>query len=494
MQDSRNTHSNNNSEAVAIYVRISADKAGQSLGVERQEQACRELAARFGWDVVQVFTDNDITAYSGKRRPGYEGLLELMKSGEIRVVLALHTDRIHRSPTELESFITICETNSVRVETVQAGPIDMSTATGRMGARIYGAVARHEVEHAIERMQAAKLQAAKSGKFLGGQRPYGFEPRRVALRDDEAAIVREMARRLTQGASFWSLAVDLNQRGVLTQHGKDWNALKVRNVLIRPINAGIVRHRGVEYTAESPAILSRDEWNDLETVIELNRRKSPHPGRFRKHLLNGFLYCGVCEKKLYHKSKQQRDGSYRTAASCGKKDNQTGRWHGCGGVSRMVEPMIDLVTDAIMYRLDSPELLSALQDQAGNVEKFKALYARQRALEARIVEVTDDYYVNNLLSREQFERTKLSIDVELREVGKSLQNEMPPSSTGFMKFGESIRAAWDSADLEWKRSLMSQLIEAIYVRPRPKVPGYTYPRYKGRWRFDPDLVDIRWRV
>ena len=49
--------------ACAIYVRISEDRAGAGLGVARQEQDCRELAARRGWDVHDVYVDNDTEAF-----------------------------------------------------------------------------------------------------------------------------------------------------------------------------------------------------------------------------------------------------------------------------------------------------------------------------------------------------------------------------------------------------------------------------------------------
>jgi site-specific DNA recombinase len=63
----------------AIYCRISRDRIGAGLGVERQETECRELAARLGWTVAVVYVDNDISAYSGKARPGYRALLEDLK-------------------------------------------------------------------------------------------------------------------------------------------------------------------------------------------------------------------------------------------------------------------------------------------------------------------------------------------------------------------------------------------------------------------------------
>ena len=57
--------------AAAIYARISRDRVGAGLGVDRQEEDCRALCERNDWPVVETFRDNDVSAYSGKPRPGY---------------------------------------------------------------------------------------------------------------------------------------------------------------------------------------------------------------------------------------------------------------------------------------------------------------------------------------------------------------------------------------------------------------------------------------
>ncbi|MGZ6527028.1 MAG: recombinase family protein, partial [Actinomycetota bacterium] len=49
-------------KAAAIYARISSDRDGLALGVERQLADCRELASRKGWPVAEEYIDNDISA------------------------------------------------------------------------------------------------------------------------------------------------------------------------------------------------------------------------------------------------------------------------------------------------------------------------------------------------------------------------------------------------------------------------------------------------
>lgn len=121
--------------SVAIYARISRDLTGEELGVQRQLQDCRELAAKWGWAVGAEYVDNDRSAYSGKPRPEYLRMLADLKSGARDAVIAWHTDRLHRQPSELETYIDVCEAVKAETRTVRSGALDLATPQGRMVAR-----------------------------------------------------------------------------------------------------------------------------------------------------------------------------------------------------------------------------------------------------------------------------------------------------------------------------------------------------------------------
>ena len=151
----------------AFYCRISSDPRDTGLGVDRQREECAALATARGWRVVATHVDNDVSAYSGKRRPGYLALLEAIEAGRVDVVVAWHPDRLHRSPLVLEGFIAAVEKADVAVHTVTAGQWDLSTATGRFFARQLGGVARYESEHRSERLRAKLEQNAHRGVTHG---------------------------------------------------------------------------------------------------------------------------------------------------------------------------------------------------------------------------------------------------------------------------------------------------------------------------------------
>ena len=82
--------------AAAIYTRISKDRTGESLGVQRQEEECRKLADRLGATVVAVHSDNDISAFSGKRAARITNGCWWIPPRPARIdtlLIAWHTDR-----------------------------------------------------------------------------------------------------------------------------------------------------------------------------------------------------------------------------------------------------------------------------------------------------------------------------------------------------------------------------------------------------------------
>ena len=76
-----------------IYARISSDREGDGLGVARQLDDCERLAERKGWRVVDRYVDDDVSAYSGRRRRHYARMLDDLRAGVIDGVVVCHLDR-----------------------------------------------------------------------------------------------------------------------------------------------------------------------------------------------------------------------------------------------------------------------------------------------------------------------------------------------------------------------------------------------------------------
>jgi DNA invertase Pin-like site-specific DNA recombinase len=364
----------------AIYVRISQDKTGAGLGVERQEADCRELAARLGWTVVAIYADNDLSAYSGKVRPRYRAMLDAIRAGRVDAVLSWHTDRLHRSPVELEEFIAVCnDGREVPTHCVKAGTLDLSTPSGRMLARTLGTLARYESEHRGERVAAAALQRAQSGGHSGGPRPFGYEPDGVTVREAEAAAVRAAAEAVLAGASLRSVARDLNKRGLTTSmRGKPWDPHAVRALLLRPRNAGLRQHQGqVLGSANWPAIVEGDQHAAVVSLLsDPARRTSPSDARV-KWLGSGLYICSRCGRPSLRVS---RVGRGKAAYRCPGRHGTTGH------VVRAAESLDAYVEAVILDRLGRSDAVELLRPAAPDVD-LPALRATASAARERLGEI-----------------------------------------------------------------------------------------------------------
>ena len=177
------------------------------MGVGRQLEDCERFVARSGWQVADRYVDDDVSAYSGKPRPAYRRMLEDVRGGHLDAVVVWHVDRLERQPKELEEFIEVCEAAGVRNLASLTGEIDLSSFTGQMMARILGAVAKNESDVKSHRNRRKAEELAQAGKVGGGgSRPYGYEADKVTVRESEATVIRECARRLLAGEALRGLS------------------------------------------------------------------------------------------------------------------------------------------------------------------------------------------------------------------------------------------------------------------------------------------------
>lgn len=467
----------------AIYVRISKDRAGAGLGVKRQEDDCRALAKRIKATVIgPAYVDNDLSASTGKRRPAYLRLLDDMAAGLVDVVLVWHTDRLHRSPLELETFIATAESRkpAVNVHAVQAGPLDLSTPSGRMVARQLAAVARYEVELKADRQKASNRQAAESGVPRGGGRAFGFEDDKITHRPREAKAVRDAVSGVLAGRSLHEIARTWNASGVLTVNGKEWNATTVRQMLARPRNAGLREYNDeIIGKATWKPLVPEETWRAMVTLLSDPARRNG-PGPRPRWLLSGIAMCGYpgCDRTM--KGATASAASYQAAAN-----RPIYRCRGGGHLSRdaaALDAFIDRVAIARLSRPDAIELLG--DDRAVDVA---AMHTEARELRARKDALALEAATGGI-SPAQMRIINQSIDGQLA----ALEAEIVSASQGSVLAGlagrEDVEKRWGLLTLERRRGVVDALM-TVTVLP----VGRTGRPRAGEPEQVPAGVDITWR-
>lgn len=460
----------------AIYARISRDDhTTTGLGVARQEEDCRQFAAARGWEVAEVFVDNDVSAYSGRVRPAYRRMLDAAKAGAIEVIVAWHPNRLHRSPLELEEFIDLVEASGVLVATVRAGDLDLASASGRMVARVVGAMARHESEEKSERLRRKALELARAGKVGGGgTRPYGFEVDRVTVRVGEAAVIGEAAGRVLAGDSMRSITTWMNTAGHLSPAAGDWSSNTVLRMLTSPRVAGLRQHRG-EVIGEAvwPAILDRVTWERVRRVLlDPARRSASGPGR--RYLLTGVLFCGLCGKRLVARPKA--DG--RKCVVCASGVN----FGGCGKIRQLAEPLDRMVAAAVVARADDPDVVARVL-QVSTVDHL-ALADELADLERRMGEVGVDL-AEQRITRAVAQAASAHLESQAEVLRGRLDAARPPAVGRWAGNGGELQRAWASMHIDQQRAVVAGFVERIEVDP--------LERGRSSQVFWPGRVRITWR-
>lgn len=483
----------------AAYLRISSDPEGTELGVARQLEDIQALVASHGLPPIPdeyIFRDNDrgASARSRKPREEWERLIALVDAGVFGRVYAWSNSRLTRRPREYEVVIDLHAKTGVEWHTVKSGKDDLSTADGRLVARIKADMDVAEAERASERLLRWHQQVADHGRSPGGTRPFGWMPNRIDLDPVEAAAGRQVIAGFLSGETLHSLVRGLQSAGLTTTKGNNWTTDALRKWLANPrlcgwreLNGVLVQHDGVEVVGSWEPLVDPRTWSAVRSILDSRKMKSFGPAGAgadlrpgwdrRQYLLSGLLVCGrpgpdgvPCMTKLRVTPRNDKQGHKYV---CPARTQG-----GCGRIGRDGAVLDAFVTEAVLTRAESLQVVpTADADDAWEGESdLERLLGRQRALL--------DAYADGEVSEESYFTLLRGLDERIR-AARAERDRWTAARLQAASLPTDLRAEWDlrQDDLDWRRSMIFRHLEAVVVLP---VGG-------GRRPFNPDGVRLRWR-
>lgn len=514
----------------AVYLRISDPNGDRDdrFGLERQEHDCRAYAAQRGWIVVAVLSD----CHTGKDlygRAGMTTLRELVRSGQVDVVLAHALDRLARKATHQGMIFTEAEHAGVAIalatETVE------DTPEGRMMLAIKAGMAEMEREKIVDRTMGGKRAKVRSGKPLGsGEPPFGLmfsaDKSHFVEDPDEVIWLRWMFSRAASGQSFRSIAAELEQHGVLPPYhhrtgSTRWGQPSVMRILAngKYVGAGACFEtaweavpgltksgkprkrlitlapgdpRRIELPAGVyPAVIDPSLFAAVQARAAVNRRETqrkdrdPRDGLFRR----GFAVCGLCGGSLVVRKHSKPGLGYYY--SCGGAT----RWS-CGKVSIMTHLLDSPAWASVERILNRPsvieERLAQLRQENTTgpelevVDRFLDRIGQEQAKVARAIRLLADEdaaapLLAELANLAKTRKGALAERDELVARQQGLENDRRRLREAVDYTAEVRRqVAAENAVLGWdaKRTALQRLQVKVLVFPANQVP---------RW-----IVEMRW--
>lgn len=393
-----------------MYVRISDDRAGDAAGIGRQEADCRDLAHRQGWDVADVYIENDTSAFKRRKvrlpdgttalrvvRPVFRRLLDDLASGAVNALIGYDLDRIARDPRDLEDLIDVVEAGYVPTRTVTGGT-DLSTDGGITMARVMVGIANKSSRDTARRVIRKQEDLANTGQYAGGGiRAYGYERDGVTINQFEADTVGWIATNILDGVSLYEVTRLLNADAIPTVRGGKWNPRSVHSVVTKPRNAGKRVYRGeVVGDAAWPAILPLETWERVRIVLA--ERASGNSNTLRRWL-TGVLLCSECSHELTG-SVAPNGHRYWCATPRG----------GCGKIAVSADKVESFVEGLLLAYLARPDVLTSLA-AAGNASNVSHARDEIASDEAQLKELAQLWASRTLTTAEYLTARK---DIEVR--------------------------------------------------------------------------------
>jgi site-specific DNA recombinase len=463
-------------EAAGIYARISQDREGDGLGVARQLEDCRGEAARRGWPVAEEYVDDDVSAYSGKPRPAYRRMLADLSERRIDAVIVWHLDRLHRRPIELEEFVQTCTAAGITDVVTLHGDFNLGSGDGLLVARLLSAVAANESDAKRRRGKRKALEVAKAGKpHMGGSRPFGYLADRVTPHPTEAPVFVDLAERALAGESLNSLCEWLDERGVRTVGGGMWRSVVLRGILINPRYWGMRTYDGVIVgQAQWPALIARELGEALRAKLTDPARRRNRTAR--RYLLSGMCRCGLCETKMYSVPRfETRRYLCRSGIDFDK---------GCGKMAINAGSLERLIAEAVLYRLDTPDLATAMAGRAKDAEAGTGL---QHAIDADVAQLEEltKLYAERSISAVEWMQARDVIEVRLAESRKRYQQVRGFSEiNNFVGNAEALRSQWSTLNLDRQRAIVKAVLDHVVILPARRNTNV----------LDPTRVNPVWRI
>jgi site-specific DNA recombinase len=220
---------NTHKRRAAGYVRISK-QSEKGISLDSQAEKIRAMACVHDAD-VEIITDDGETGKHANR-PGLQRILEMVRRGQVELVIIAKLDRLTRSVKDLAEFLDLFQRRNVALVSV-AESLDTGSAAGRLVLNIMASVSQWEREAIAERTTTA-LRHKRAHRQVFNHSPYGYVRSGDILTEvpEEQATIERMKQWRASGWTLRRIADELNSSATPTKRGTGkWHAQTVKDIV-----------------------------------------------------------------------------------------------------------------------------------------------------------------------------------------------------------------------------------------------------------------------
>lgn len=499
----------------ALAYRVSTKGQVDHDDIPMQKIDCRKFAQKQGWRVVKEVAEKGVSGskVSASKRDAIQQLKEEAANGEFDILLVYMFDRLGRIESETPFVLEWFVQHGIEMWSTHEGQQKIETHGDKLMNYIRFWQAAGESEKTSIRTRDRIRQIVSSGHYTGGFVCYGYQladqgkrnkrdkpVMDLIVNEEEAAWVRELFYKVVhEGASGYALAEMLNNRGLRTRAGAKFQSSNILRIIRHEGYAGyiITKNARSEYISELQ-IIDQETFEKANDIISRRSAKTAQDRRIahtsqNPTLLAGIVYCAHCGAKMsgfMHKDRYKlADGTIREKVqpkyNCFQRAQRNQGGRDCDGQSLYLAETVDVIVLEVVRKVfaqikDTPYSRVTEQRirQESNLQKVKRaavekkMRSAQHALErfeSEILKCLDgtSCFTEDMIAK-QIRKSQKDLDdakAEFAELQKERINEAAEIRK-LRSYYDDFRGwadEFDSAPLEIKRTILSQLIDRVEV-------------------------------
>jgi DNA invertase Pin-like site-specific DNA recombinase len=226
----------NRKRRVAAYARVSTDSDEQATSFEAQvDYYTKYIQAKPDWALVEIYTDDGISAVTTKHREGFNRMMRDAAEGKIDLIVTKSVSRFARNTVDSLNAVRKLKEKGIEIF-FEKEAIWTLDGKGELLITIMSSLAQEESRSISANVTWGQRKRFADGKvtmpykhFLGYERDTDGKPKIV---ESEAAVVRRIYHFYLNGVTPRKIAQTLTGQGIPTPAGKiEWPISTIMSIL-----------------------------------------------------------------------------------------------------------------------------------------------------------------------------------------------------------------------------------------------------------------------
>jgi site-specific DNA recombinase len=449
-----------------LYCRKSSeDEDRQVLSIASQRQEVQRLCCTSD-EISIVDTYEESFSAKAPGRPVFNDMINRIRRGEAEGIIAWHPDRLARNSIDGGQIIYLLDTNVLKDLRFATFSFENNSQGKFMLSIIFG-YSKYYVDSLSENVKRGNRTKIQRG-WLPHLAPIGYlndrETKTIIPDPDRFELVRRMWQLMLTGSysirHILRLATD--EWGLRTVQrrrsgGKALSISAMYRLFTNRFYAGVLHHEGKVFPGKHKAMISIDEFEQIQSALRRTNRPRPKTVSFA---YTGMIRCGECGLSITAEYKTNRHGSHYTYYHCTKKrlnTRCTQRYVSLAELEEQIEALLERIsiTDEV-----HEWILKRLKRQADHERTLELaqLASAKQTVTALLREMDNltKMRIRDLVTDEEYLKERRELDLQILKTQQSIarfqqgDSRLEPLSV-FVSFSNRVRSWFREGNSETKR-------------------------------------------